>query len=130
MLVPRKVRPRRKTLSPPMFLALGTRAGQPVNATSLACPKKLTLLYVSDRSSGTRFQLDTGAEISVVPPNMATRKEKEQSQRQQAANGEVSLSMVYGLVLRRTFRWTFTVEAVAIPLLGADFSRDNGLLVD
>ena len=113
-----------------MFLALGRRAGQPVNATSLACPKKTTLLYVVDRLSGTRFLVDT-AEISVVPRNIATRKVKKQSQRLQAANGstiptfsEVSLSMDFGLC------WVFTVAAVAIPILGADFLRDNGLLVD
>ena len=79
--------------------------------------------------------VDTGAEIRVVPRNMATRKVKKQSQRLQAANGstvptfgEVSLSMDFGL--RRTFCWIFTVAAVAIPILGADFLRDNGLLVD
>ena len=32
--------------------------------------------------------------------------------------------------LRRTFRWIFTVAAVAIPILSADFLWDNELLVD
>lgn len=93
------------------------------------------LFFVTDRSSGYRFLVDTGAEVSVLPPSAAERKHRQDHQTLQAVNntsiatfGQRSLTLDLGL--RRTFRWIFTVAEVKNPILGADFLRHFNLLVD
>ena len=95
------------------------------------------LFYISDRSSGHRFLVDTGAEVSVVPPLRSERKHAhcEEHCLLQAVNntpiktyGKRSLALDLGL--RRNFRWLFIVADVKHPILGADFLRNCSLLVD
>ena len=93
------------------------------------------LFYVTDRPTGLRFLVDTGAEVSVVPPSRAERKNRTEQSGLQAVNnspiatyGKRSLTLDLGL--RRTFRWVFIVAEVTNPILGADFLRNYNLLVD
>lgn len=79
-----------------------------------------------DKLSGTRFLVDTGAEVSVLPPTKADRQRKPSGQTLRAANstsiqtyGLKSLTIDIGL--RRTFRWVFVIADVVHPLLGSDF---------
>ena len=78
--------------------------------------------------------MDTGAEVSVLPPSSHERFFNNPGPALVAANG--SSIKTYG---KRTvtielpvgrFRWTFVLANVSKPLLGADFLRANSLLVD
>ena len=44
------------------------------------------LFYVTDRSNGFRFLVDTGAEVSVLPPSATDRKHRRDSLTLQAVN--------------------------------------------
>ena len=111
------------------------RSGQSLAATSATGLQHSRLFHVTDRSTGTRFLVDTGAEVSVVPPSRTERKRQRDNLSLQAVNntsiptyGTRSLTLDFGL--RRTFRWVFVVADIAFPILGADFLQYNNLLVD
>ena len=46
--------------------------GQPLAVTSVAGLLPSRLFFVADCSTGLRFLVDTGAEVSVVPPHIPT----------------------------------------------------------
>ena len=84
------------------------------------------LFYITDHSSGLRFLVDTGAQVSVIPPTPAQRKHTHDNFQLQAVNsspittyGNQSLTLDLGL--RRTFCWVFVIADVQSPILGADF---------
>ena len=88
-----------------------------------------------DCPTSLRFLVDTGAEISVIPPSRAERKHRQDDFSLQAVNNTVittygTRSLTLDLGLRRTFRWVFVVADVKNPILGADFLRNYNLLVD
>ena len=102
------------------------------NATG-ALPSRL--FFIKDRTSGLRFLVDTGAEISVIPPSNTERKHRQDKLSLQAANNTTiatygSRSLTLNLGLRRTFRWVFVIADVQNPILGADFLRSYNLIVD
>ncbi|UYV66381.1 hypothetical protein LAZ67_4001499 [Cordylochernes scorpioides] len=90
-------------------------------------------LFITDRRSAYLFLVDTGAEVSVIPPPV---KNARLSHRQLfAANG--SIIHTYGerhleldLGLGRLFRWPFIIADVGVSIIGADFLRHYGLTVD
>ncbi|UYV79216.1 hypothetical protein LAZ67_17001566 [Cordylochernes scorpioides] len=90
-------------------------------------------LFITDRRSAYLFLVDTGAEVSVIPPPV---KNARPSHRQLfAANG--SIIHIYGerhleldLGLGRLFRWPFIIADVGVYIIGADFLRHYGLTVD
>ncbi|BHF63041.1 hypothetical protein SprV_0200603000 [Sparganum proliferum] len=91
--------------------------------------------YVRDTRSGRRFLVDTGAQISVVPPTAADRRFPSPGLHLQAANcspiptfGSVSLTLNIGL--RRSFTWVFLIADVPHAILGSDFLAEFDLLVD
>ena len=93
------------------------------------------LFYINDRSSGLRFLVDTGAEVSVIPPSRAKRTHQQEHFSLQAVNstkiatyGTCSITLDLGLC--HTYRWVFILADVKKPILGADFIRNFGLLVD
>ena len=49
-------------------LALGKREGQHIEAADVAGPHLCRLFYVTDHTLGLQFLIDTGAQVSVVPP--------------------------------------------------------------
>ena len=84
---------------------------------------------------GYRFLIDTGAEISVLPPTTSERRSGKNSLSLQAANNSViatygQRSLTLNLGLRRPFRWVFILADVRNPIIGADFLRSHNLLVD
>ena len=92
------------------------------------------LLYVSDKRTGQRFLIDTGAEVSVLPATPAQRRSNYTGPVLVAANGSSirtfgkrSISLTFNA---RCFQWAFVVADVTQPLLGADFLRAFSLLVD
>jgi len=108
------------------LLQVGKRPGQPLMAASAPGLFPSRLFYVTDRSNGYRFLVDTDAEVSVIPPSAADRKHRRTSQNLQAVNdspiatyGDRLLTVNIGL--RRTFQWISIVADVKQPILGADF---------
>ena len=92
------------------------------------------LLYVSDKYSGRRFLIDTGAEVSVLPATPADCRTNQSGPALVAANGSSirtfgQRTISFTLVSRR-FKWAFIIADVTQPLLGADFLRAFSLLVD
>nr|VZI48485.1 unnamed protein product [Spirometra erinaceieuropaei] len=91
--------------------------------------------YVRDTRSGRRFLVDTGAQLSVIPPTPADRRCPNPGLFLQAVNtspittfGTCSLSLDIGL--RRLFPWVFVVADIPCAILGADFLAAFDLLVD
>nr|VZI00473.1 unnamed protein product [Spirometra erinaceieuropaei] len=91
--------------------------------------------YVRYTRSGRRFLVDTGAQLSVIPPTPADRRCPNPGLFLQAVNtspittfGTCSLSLDIGL--RRLFPWVFVVADIPCAILGADFLAAFDLLVD
>ena len=81
------------------------------------------------------FLVDTGAEVSAVPPTRIQHGRQPDGFSLQAANntvistyGNQSLTLDFGPC--RTFRWVFVIADIKTPILGADFLQRYGLLVD
>ncbi|CAH8497729.1 unnamed protein product [Dicrocoelium dendriticum] len=107
---------------------------RPVMATNGVGKAQSRLIYVRDYGSDTQFLVDTGAEVSVIPP-MPGEPTTSLSTSLSAANGTPIVtyghwSLTLDLGLRRTFRWVFTVAAVPFAIIGIDFLRHFDLLVD
>ena len=113
--------------------AFGKRPGRSfVNAAGN--PHKSSSLAIFERNSGRHFLIDSGADESVIPATHFDRHSP-QSAGLVAANG--TPIRTYG---RRTVPISFSshhhvhhpfwIADVAQPLLGADFFRDNHLLID
>ena len=80
------------------------------------------------------FLIDTGAEVSVIPPTDLENVDSP-NLRLKAANGSLiptfgRRSVTLDLGLPRSFRWTFWVASVPHAILGIDFLRYFDLLVD
>ena len=96
---------------------------------------KSRLFFVKDRNSDKQFLVDTGAEVSVLPFNKQGPPLPPSSLTLEAANhsriktfGTRSVKLDFGL--HRKFHWKFIVADVKFPILGTDFLRHYGLLVD
>lgn len=91
-----------------------------------------------DRTTGLRFLVDSGANVSVIPRSVKQNNSSAsecKDYKLYAANGtEIKTygikTMVLDLKLRRAFRWTFIVADVKQPIIGADFLAHYKLLVD
>ncbi|BHF69184.1 hypothetical protein SprV_0301222700 [Sparganum proliferum] len=90
--------------------------------------------YVRDIRSGGRFLVDTGEQLSVIPPTPADRRCPNPGLIFQAVNaspittfGTYSLSLDIGC--RRLFSWVFVVADIC-AILGIDFLVTFDLLVD
>ena len=93
------------------------------------------LFYIHDSRSNTRFLVDTGAEVSVVPPTHMECSRPQGIFTLQAVDGtQIATygvrSCTLNIGLRRTFRWVFTIANVKHAILGADFLHHFGLVVD
>ena len=113
----------------------GKPPGQQLAATSSAGHLTSRLFYVSDRSTRMNFLVDTGAEVSAIPRSRAQQNVSCQGNSLQAVNNTTiatygTRSLTLDLGLRRTFRWVFIIADVSKPILGADFLKHYGLLVD
>jgi len=84
------------------------------------------LLFLTDSNSGHRFLIDTGAEVSIIPPSPAERKNKQECSGLRAINGSPiatfgTRSLTLDLGLRRVLHWIFVVADIRTPIIGADF---------
>ena len=93
------------------------------------------LLHITDQINKRTFLVDTGAQVSVLPPTRSNRLRKQEGYTLSTVNGSAIATygtrlLTLNLGLRRTFRWIFIIADVSKPLLGADFLHHFGLLVD
>ena len=95
------------------------------------------LLHIQDRASGRSFLIDTGAEVSLVlasPADHHAAVSSTHSAPLVAANGtEIKTYGTCCLPLKlgnKCFQGSFIITDVNQAILGADFLRANGLLVD
>ena len=109
-------------------------------ATSPDNPNKL--LYVHDAKTKTRWLIDGGAVLSIIPPTLAQRLQGPTSTKLQAANG--TQIKCYGLrqmtinLADRAVRFPVTIADVSQPILGSDFlahaylapNHRDGTLID
>ena len=84
--------------------------GQVLVATSAAGQQTGHLLYVTERESRLRFLVNTGSEVSIIPPSKAERKNPQDTFGLLTANNLPIVtygthSLTLNLALRRTFRW-------------------------
>lgn len=91
-------------------------------------------IRIIDKISSRSFLIDTGADISVLPRNAAGELQQTNTSLL-AVNG--TPITVYGQTIKtidigldKNYTWTFLVADVGSPILGADFIRHYGLLVD
>ena len=111
------------------------RPGRPLVRTSTSGLQMCRLLHITDHTNRLTFLVDTGAEVSVLPPTRTDRLRKQEGFTLSAVNGSAitkysTRSLTLNLGLRRTFRRIFIIADVHKPLLGADFLHHFGLLVD
>nr|VZI04584.1 unnamed protein product [Spirometra erinaceieuropaei] len=130
----------RRCVSPCFFTFKQSKLVKPVSpkvsATNLSDSSNPGhTFYVLDTRSGRRFLVDTGAQLSVIPPTPADRRCPNPGLFLQAVNtspittfGTCSLSLDIGL--RRLFPWVFVVADIPCAILGADFLAAFDLLVD
>ena len=102
------------------------------SASSLSSTSRL--FFVTDKVSHMSFLVDTGAEVSVVPPEK-TDCLQAAATCLRAANGSPiatygERSLTVNIGLKRPLRWVFLIAAVPTAILGIDFLRHFDLLVD
>ena len=110
-------RSKRRTTNGSVTLLEYAHLHAPSRATSAAGPTQSRLFYITDRASGLKFLIDTGAEVSVVS-HSHTYTGKQKGPSLQAINntsiptyGTCSLTLDLGL--RRSFRWVFIITDVS-----------------
>uniref|UniRef100_A0A5S6Q068 Peptidase A2 domain-containing protein n=1 Tax=Trichuris muris TaxID=70415 RepID=A0A5S6Q068_TRIMR len=95
------------------------------------------LFFIQDNRTKQMFLVDTGSEVSVVPPSSLTYAQRRHPSALSlvAANGTSiptfgrrTLNLDFGT--GKQFQWTFLIATVRQPILGADFLRNFNLLVD
>lgn len=102
---------------------------------ALADGNNQSRLFLRDHKSNLTYLIDTGADISVLPKKYIHGSCLRDNLKLFAANGaEIK---TYGkkviqvdLGLRRSFLWKFTIASITNAILGADFLKHFGLLVD
>ena len=93
------------------------------------------LLYVADKRHKCKYLIDTGAAVSVLPKSCANGISDANSLPLVAANNSTintygNCKCVVDVGLKREYPWTFIVEDVKQPIIGADFLIHYNLLVD
>ena len=113
----------------------GKRPCRSLEATPDLRASTSRLLTIADPVSKLSYLIDTGAEISILPPCPEDRRNASGGIQLQAANGSSirtfgERSVQLDLGLAKSFTWKFTIADVTEPIIGADFLRYFGLLVD
>jgi hypothetical protein len=99
------------------------------------CTTATGRLFITDKSTKQRFQIDTGSNLCVYPRKLIPQRRERVNYNLCAANGTTIrtygwLPLSLNLGLRLDFTWRFVVAYVPQPLIGADYLSHFGLLVD
>ncbi|XP_064483070.1 uncharacterized protein LOC135395913 [Ornithodoros turicata] len=134
-------RPRSPTPTPqqpsPLHSSLllgGKLRRRPLVAAAVSGNPGSRLYFVVDQASHTKFLVDTGAEVSVLPASALDKKRPPLFHLTAVNNTGIPVytqrSLTLNLGLRRNFPWLFLVAAVDRAILGADFLHHFRLTVD
>lgn len=106
-----------------------------VTTADSGSPYSSRRLFIFDPITQTKFLIDTGADVSVIPASFTKYEKHKPDHIITAANG--SNINVFGtkllklsIGLRREFYHPFLVASVGKPIIGADFLNKYGLIVD
>ncbi|VDP79724.1 unnamed protein product [Echinostoma caproni] len=118
-----------------LHAAVGKLVSRPAQATTVSgSPQPSRLFFVTDRTTGIRFLVDTGAQVSVIRPHPADLY-RHSSVELVGANcttiktyGERSLTLNLGI--RRSLPWVFIIADLPQSIIGIDFLRHFNLMVD
>ena len=112
---------------------VGKLPGRPLVAMSSAGRTLSRLLFLIDSNSGHRFLINTSAKVSCIPSSPVERKNKQECSGFRAAHRDFwhlgTRSLTLNLGLRCVFHWVFVVADIRTPIIGADFLKENGLMV-
>ena len=115
-------------------LQAGKLASRPPLSIASAAGPPSTVMYIHNKHDNTRFLIDSGADVSLLPATAADRVSNDPAPPLAAANGTPIKSFGRKTMLLqlhdRKFTATFITADVPAAILGADFLRDNRLLVD
>nr|XP_057908117.1 uncharacterized protein LOC131104680 [Doryrhamphus excisus] len=119
--------------SPLRFRGSGKRRRRrPVAAVGAG--ERSELLFVNDSLSGRRFLVDSGSQVSLLPPGRTDKSARGGGPLLSAANGSsidtFGTRSVTVCFHGREFEWDFVIASITVPIIGADFLCANGLLVD
>ena len=91
-------------------------------------------LIVYNKFDNLGFLIDTGSDLSVLPIPSQLKSSPAELKLYAANNTIISTygtkRMLLDFGLRRRFEWTFIIAKVNRPIIGADFLKHHGLLVD
>jgi len=95
----------------------------------------LRRLHVTDKNSGIKFLIDTGADISLLPRKYAGRCTRPATIQLFAVNGTLIPTygeklLVLNLDIRRSLKWNFCVAEVTTSIIGADLLYNYNLSVN
>ncbi|UYV76853.1 hypothetical protein LAZ67_14002205 [Cordylochernes scorpioides] len=150
MSIPRSKLNKRLAISAPLDGALPRnahvsmqleRVGKPQPADRVATSSSAGIqdcrnlrLFVTDKNTGLRFLVDSGADISIIPPKDKNRMPSS-DYKLYAANGTEIVT--YGtkvrnldIGLRHQFQWPFVIANTNRAIIGADFLNNFGLIID
>lgn len=117
-----------------MFLGSGKRVEPSVRAAFDDGPQSRRI-FVTDRTTKIQFLIDTGADLCVYPRHRVRGPLKKSAYTFYAANDTViatygTLAVNLDFSLRRNLKWHFVIADVSTPIVGMDFLRYYGLLID
>ena len=118
----------------PGALHLGKRMSRTLAATDATGSTPSRLFYVRDAHTNTSFLVDTGSEVSVIPPTVSDRNHSHPRMLHAVNNTPIRTygqrSLTLNLGLRHSLPWIFIIADVQKPILGADFLAHFRLTVD
>uniref|UniRef100_A0A5S6QQM2 RNA-directed DNA polymerase n=2 Tax=Trichuris muris TaxID=70415 RepID=A0A5S6QQM2_TRIMR len=123
---------------PPGFCFYHRRFGQDARKCTPPSKEQSRCLFLTDQQTGTRFLIDTGATVSLLPLKFASAKYLEPHDvlpTLQAINGSpVTVSGSKTLTIHLDdlppIKWTFTIADVNTAIIGADLIYHHRLAVD
>lgn len=115
-----------------MFVQVGKLAGAVVASTASTANHSCRV-FVTDTRSGRQFLIDSGADISVIPPvagHLATSDLVLTATNGTRIRTYGPKNLHLNIGLARSFPWCFEMADISRSIIGADFLKYYGLLLD